>query len=103
MATAASFPPFQQGGGELSVLRKMVHSLQVELDRREGELRKLRQVVPWCSACRSAPAQVCSTVCWHLSVCRECYDKLGAGGKAFPCPLCRAETDSTTCFTIYLP
>lgn len=100
---AASFPPYGAKTGELLLLRRMVHSLQVEADKRESELQRLRKAVPWCSVCREETAQVCSQVCNHLAMCRGCYDRLASGGRTFRCPLCTAPTDSTTCFTIYLP
>ena len=93
---AASFPPFGAVScSEVLLLRRMVHSLQVEVD-------KLRKEIPWCTACKEKRAEVCSEVCKHLFLCLGCYGHMAAGGQAFNCPVCRASTDSTTCFTIYM-
>ncbi len=99
---AGSYPPFRQVS-EAVVLRRMVADLRTQLFNKDNELESLRKLVPWCSVCKTASAQVGSNPCHHLAVCRECYNQLSAGGRSFRCPVCREVTDHLNCFVLYLP
>lgn len=105
ISMAGSYPPFRQvaTASEAVALRRLVADLQTQLVSKDNELEQLRKLVPWCSVCKAASAQVGSNPCHHLSVCRDCYNQLSAGGRPFRCPVCREPTDHEKCFVLYLP